>query len=92
MPVEIQSLRKDFMNALATARVAEISLFSSGMIITFFHLFLRTNATRMVIRPMEEIKAHRKQQRPKIRFFGPSDLETIEEPWTNRCWAREGSL
>ncbi|KAF2028580.1 hypothetical protein EK21DRAFT_101751 [Setomelanomma holmii] len=75
IPVEIQSLRRDFMNALATARVAEISLFSTGVVVTFFHLFLRTNATRMVIRPMEEMKARKKQQRPKIRFFGPSDLE-----------------
>ncbi|KAF2855055.1 hypothetical protein T440DRAFT_514105 [Plenodomus tracheiphilus IPT5] len=75
IPVEIQSLRKDFMNALATARVAEIALFSTGMIITFFHLFLRTNAVRMVIRPMEEMKGPAKQKRPKIRFFGPSDLE-----------------
>jgi hypothetical protein len=75
MPVEIQSLRRDFMNALATARVAEISLFATGLVITFFHLFLRTNATRMVIRPIDEMRAPRKQQRPKIRFFGPSDLE-----------------
>ncbi|KAH7089617.1 hypothetical protein FB567DRAFT_306433 [Paraphoma chrysanthemicola] len=75
MPVEIQSLRRDFMDALATARVAEISLFSTGLIVTFFHLFLRTNAVRLVIRPMEEMKAPKKQQRPKIRFFGPSDLE-----------------
>jgi hypothetical protein len=63
------------MNALATARVAEISLFATGLVITFFHLFLRTNATRMVIRPIEEMKAPRKQERPKIRWFGPSDLE-----------------
>ncbi|KAH3908562.1 hypothetical protein HBI56_215800 [Parastagonospora nodorum] len=75
MPVEIQSLRRDFMNALATARVAEISLFATGLVITFFHLFLRTNATRMVIRPIEEMRAPKQQQRPKIRFFGPSDLE-----------------
>jgi hypothetical protein len=75
MPVEIQSLRRDFMNALSTARVAEISLFSTGLVITFFHLFLRTNATRMVIRPIEEMRATKKQQRPRIRFFGPSDLE-----------------
>ena len=60
---------------LATARVAEISLFSSGMIITFLHLFLRTNAMRMVIRPIEEMKAPPKQKRPRLRFFGPSDLE-----------------
>lgn len=63
------------MNALATARIAEISLFATGLVITFFHLFLRTNATRMVIRPIEEMRANMKQQRPKIRFFGPSDLE-----------------
>jgi hypothetical protein len=75
MPVEIQSLRRDFMDALSTARVAEISLFSTGLVITFFHLFLRTNATRMVIRPIEEMRAPKKQQRPRIRFFGPSDLE-----------------
>jgi hypothetical protein len=63
------------MQALGASRVAEISLFSSGLVITFFHLFLRTNATRMVIRPIEELKAPTKQQRPKLRFFGPSDLE-----------------
>jgi hypothetical protein len=75
MPVEIQSLRREFMDALAVSRVAEISLFATGMVITFFHLFLRTNATRMVIRPIEEIRAPKKQERPRIRFFGPSDLE-----------------
>jgi hypothetical protein len=63
------------MDALAVSRVAEISLFATGMVITFFHLFLRTNATRMVIQPIEEIRAPKKQERPKIRFFGPSDLE-----------------
>lgn len=63
------------MNALSTARVAEISLFSSGMVITFFHLFLRTNAMRMIIRPIDEMKGPARQKRPKIRFFGPSDLE-----------------
>ncbi|OAL55487.1 hypothetical protein IQ07DRAFT_168845 [Pyrenochaeta sp. DS3sAY3a] len=75
IPVEVQSLQRDFNNALAAARVAEISLFSSGMVITFFHLFLRTNAVRMVIRPINEMKGPAKQKRPKIRFFGPSDLE-----------------
>ncbi|CBX96907.1 hypothetical protein LEMA_P100380.1 [Plenodomus lingam JN3] len=97
IPVEIQSLRKDFMNALATARVAEISLFSSGMIITFFHLFLRTNAVRMVIRPVEEMKGPEKQKRPKIRFFGPSDLEmNISGPMslqtTRRPESRQGLI
>ncbi|KAH9882886.1 hypothetical protein J1614_000252 [Plenodomus biglobosus] len=97
IPVEIQSIRKDFMNALATARIAEISLFSSGMIITFFHLFLRTNAVRMVIRPMEEMKGPGKQKRPKIRFFGPSDLEmNISGPMslqtTRRAESRQGLI
>ncbi|KAL6708327.1 hypothetical protein ACN47E_003251 [Coniothyrium glycines] len=97
IPVEVQSLRRDFMNALATARIAEISLFSSGMVITFFHLFLRTNATRMVIRPIEEMKGPAKQERPKIRFFGPSDLEmNISGPMglqtTRRPNSREGLI
>jgi hypothetical protein len=85
------------MEALAASRVAEISLFSSGMVITFFHLFLRTNATRMVIRPIEEMKAPQKQQRPKLRFFGPSDLEMqISGPLalqtTQRLSGRQGLI
>jgi hypothetical protein len=85
------------MQALAASRIAEISLFSSGMVITFFHLFLRTNATRMVIRPMDELKGTTKQQRPKIRFFGPSDLEMqISGPMglqtTKRLDSRQGLI
>lgn len=85
------------MEALAASRIAEISLFSSGMVITFFHLFLRTNATRMVIRPIEELKAPAKQQRPKIRFFGPSDLEMqISGPMalqtTHRLHSQQGLI
>lgn len=45
------------------------------MVISFFHLFLRTNANRLVIRPIEEMRSQSKQKRPRIRFFGPSDLE-----------------
>lgn len=63
------------MNTLASSRVAEVSLFSSGMVFAFFHLFLRVNATRMVIKPMGESSNQPKQKRPRIRFFGPSDLE-----------------
>ncbi|RAR02707.1 hypothetical protein DDE82_005610 [Stemphylium lycopersici] len=97
IPVEVQSLRREFMEALAASRIAEISLFSSGMVITFFHLFLRTNATRMVIRPIDEMKAPTKQQRPKIRFFGPSDLEMqISGPMalqtTQRLDSRQGLI
>ncbi|KAF1844728.1 uncharacterized protein K460DRAFT_405009 [Cucurbitaria berberidis CBS 394.84] len=75
IPVQVQSIRRDFMNLVSTSRVAEISLFSSGIVMTVFHLFLRTNAMRMVIRPMDEMRAPTKQKRPKLRFFGPSDLE-----------------
>jgi len=97
LPVEIQSLQRDFMQALAASRVAEVSLFSSGMVITFFHLFLRTNATRMVIRPIDEMNSTSKQQRPKLRFFGPSDLEMqISAPMdlqtTRRLDSRQGLI
>jgi hypothetical protein len=63
------------MNTLATSRVAEVALFTSGIVIAFIHLFLRVNATRMVISPMSEMNSRSKQKRPRIRFFGPSDLE-----------------
>lgn len=97
IPVEVQSRRREFMMALAASRIAEISLFSSGMVITFFHLFLRTNATRMVIRPIDELKAPPSQRRPRIRFFGPSDLEMqISGPMalqtTQRLDSRQGLI
>ncbi|KAH7125583.1 hypothetical protein B0J11DRAFT_309766 [Dendryphion nanum] len=76
LPVEIQAHRRDFMNTLATSRIAEISLFTSGIFYAFFHLFLRVNATRLVIKPNKESSQNEtKQKRPRIRFFGPSDLE-----------------
>ena len=75
IPVEVQSLQENFDTALGGARFAEASLFSSGMVISFFHLFLRTNANRLIIRPIEEMRSQSKQKRPRIRFFGPSDLE-----------------
>jgi hypothetical protein len=80
MPVEVQAHRRDFMNTLATSRVAEVALFSSGILIAFVHLFLRVNASRMVIKPVGT-EMPTKQKRPRIRFFGPSDLEmTISGP------------
>ncbi|KAF2262916.1 hypothetical protein CC78DRAFT_295104 [Lojkania enalia] len=75
LPVEIQAHRRDFMNTLATSRVAEVALFTSGIVISFVHLFLRVNATRMVINPVGGPSQTTKQKRPRIRFFGPSDLE-----------------
>jgi len=75
IPVEVQAHRRDFMNTLATSRIAEVALFCSGIFIAFFHLFLRVNATRFVISPMSEMNSTSKPKRPRIRFFGPSDLE-----------------
>jgi hypothetical protein len=75
IPVEAQSLQQSFTDALGGARFAEASLFASGIVVSFFHLFLRTNANRLVLRPINEMKASSNEQRPKIRFFGPSDLE-----------------
>jgi hypothetical protein len=81
IPVEVQAHRKSFINTLATSRVAEVALFTSGMVIAFFHLFLRVNATRFQIKPIHELEASTRPERPKIRFFGPSDLEvTISGP------------
>jgi hypothetical protein len=73
--VEIQAHRQDFNSTYATSRIAEVALFSSGIVIAFFHLFLRVNATRLVIKPISEMDSHSKQKRPKLRLFGPSDLE-----------------
>ncbi|KAF2729347.1 hypothetical protein EJ04DRAFT_74844 [Polyplosphaeria fusca] len=76
IPVQVQAHRRDFKNTLASSRVAEVALFTSGIILSFIHLFLRVNATRMVIKPVGGNNSSApKQQRPRIRFFGPSDLE-----------------
>jgi hypothetical protein len=63
------------MKALATSRIAEVALFTSGIVLAFFHLFSRVNAARMVINPIKGASSDSRQKRPKIRFFGPSDLE-----------------
>ena len=93
MPVEVQAHRRDFMNTLATSRVAEVALFSSGILIAFIHLFLRVNASRLVIQPVSADKPN-KQKRPRIRFFGPSDLQmTISGPiGLSRPESREGLM
>ncbi|KAJ4287671.1 hypothetical protein N0V90_012374 [Kalmusia sp. IMI 367209] len=75
MPVEVQAHRKDFNSTYATSRIAEVALFTSGLVIAFVHLFLRVNATRLVIKPMSEMNSQSRQRRPRLRLFGPSDLE-----------------
>ncbi|KAF1979129.1 hypothetical protein BU23DRAFT_448190 [Bimuria novae-zelandiae CBS 107.79] len=75
LPVEIQAHRLDFNSTYATSRIAEVALFTSGIVLAFFHLFLRVNATRLVIKPMNEMSSQSKQKRPKLRLWGVSDLE-----------------
>lgn len=77
LPFYIQSYLRNFDSRLTTSRLAEVSLFSSGIFVAFLHLFLRVNASRMVIQPWGKSG----QLRPRIRFFGPSDLSlTISGP------------
>ncbi|KAF2810829.1 uncharacterized protein BDZ99DRAFT_508292 [Mytilinidion resinicola] len=81
LPFHIQVRRHDLDESLATSRIAEIPLFASGIFISFIHLFLRVNASRMVIKPVGVPR----QKRPKLRFFGPSDLEmNISGPMMHR--------
>lgn len=73
--MEIQAHRQDFQSTYATSRIAEVALFASGILIAFIHLFLRVNATRLVIQPSSEINTQTKPKRPKLRLWGASDLE-----------------
>lgn len=71
LPFHIQGFLMNFDNDFTTMRLADIALTSSGVWIAFFHLFLRVNAQRMVIKPIGTPW----EKRRKIRLFGPSDLE-----------------
>lgn len=73
--MEVQAHREDFNSTYATSRIAEVALFTSGLVIAFVHLFLRVNATRLVIKPMSEMNSQSKQKRPRLRLWGASDLE-----------------
>lgn len=71
----------NFDDNFTTMRLADIALTSSGVWIAFFHLFLRVNAQRMVIKPIGTPW----EKRRKIRLFGPSDLEmNISAPMAKR--------
>ncbi|KAL8999162.1 MAG: hypothetical protein Q9169_001941 [Polycauliona sp. 2 TL-2023] len=59
------------MDALRTAWVAEVSLNLFGLITFILHMSLRVNADRMAIQPLEGAR----QDKKRLRFFGPSDLE-----------------
>ena len=87
LPFAIQAHRRDFNDLLASVTIAEVPLFSSGIFVAFIHLFLRVNASRMVIKPLGVPW----QKYPRIRFFGPSDLEmNISEPIFNRSDSQDG--
>ncbi|OCK84611.1 hypothetical protein K432DRAFT_288619 [Lepidopterella palustris CBS 459.81] len=87
IPFEIQAHLHDFDSSVTTTRIAEIPLFSSGVYVSFIHLFLRVNASRMAIKPLGAPW----QSRPRIRFFGPSDLElNISGPLMNRPDSQDG--
>ena len=58
-------------NALWTAWVAEISLNLFGLITLILHLFLRSNADRLAIQPLEGTR----QDKKRLKLFNPSDLE-----------------
>ncbi|KAL8695666.1 MAG: hypothetical protein Q9224_003248 [Gallowayella concinna] len=59
------------MAALRTAWVAEVALNLYGIISLALHIFLRSNADRAVIQPLQSMGHDKK----RLRFFGPSDLE-----------------
>lgn len=59
------------IDAITTSEVAEVALNVLGIIHLVLHVFLRSNAERTAIQPMESTWA--KKQR--LRLFGPSDLE-----------------
>ena len=87
LPFAIQAHRRDFNDSLASATIAEVPLFSSGIFVAFIHLFLRVNASRMVIKPLGVPW----QKCPHIRFFGPSDLEmNTSGPIFNRLDSQDG--
>ena len=58
-------------DALWTAWVAEVSLNLIGLINLILHMCLRSNADRLAIHPLEGTR----QDKKRLRLFGPSDLE-----------------
>lgn len=62
-----------FDKDLSSSRLAEFTLFFSGAVIAFTHLFLRANASRTAIKPSNTPW----QEWRGLRLFGPSDLELL---------------
>ncbi|KAF2097500.1 hypothetical protein NA57DRAFT_77757 [Rhizodiscina lignyota] len=86
LPFFIQAILRDFDKNLSSSRVAEITLFGQGIIISLIHIFLRTNALRTAIRPIQAAWSPTR----KFRLFGPSDLEIVNiSPPVNLLGPRE---
>ncbi|KAL8725768.1 MAG: hypothetical protein Q9166_007168, partial [cf. Caloplaca sp. 2 TL-2023] len=59
------------MDALRTAWIAEVALNLFGIIFLILHYFLRSNADRMAIQPIQSTRRYNN----RLRLFGPSDPE-----------------
>ena len=57
-----------------TSRIAEVALNLLGVIHLVLHVFLRSNADRLALRPIEGTWTKKR----RLRLFGPSDLEMTE--------------
>ncbi|KAL8893246.1 MAG: hypothetical protein Q9192_005455 [Flavoplaca navasiana] len=70
-PVPFFAQRTLQSDALRTAWVTEVSLNLIGPITLILHICLRSNADRLAIQPVEGTR----QDKKRLRLFGPSDLE-----------------
>lgn len=59
------------VDAIVTSKIAEVALNVLGIVHLLLHIFLRANADRTAIRPIESTRTIRQG----LRLFGPSDLE-----------------
>lgn len=73
LPFFIQGVLGDFDKDLSSARLAELDLVGAGIIISLIHIFLRTNALRTALKPVQTAWTPKR----KFRFFGNSDLEIV---------------
>ena len=60
------------IDGLTTSQIAEVALNTQGIINLILHIFLRSNADRTAIRPVEAVWLRKR----RLRIFGPNDLDT----------------
>ncbi|KAL9003995.1 MAG: hypothetical protein Q9188_003180 [Gyalolechia gomerana] len=73
------------VDAIVTAQIAEVALNVLGVIHLVLHVFLRANADRTAIRPMESTWT----QKRGLRLFGPSDLEMTMHITSPVLWEKD---